>query len=352
MKSSLENFPSPEDDAIDTAAAAWLCEREDGFTPARAEEFAAWRAADPRHAAALYRAESAMTILAEELPPLRESLTKRLTTERVAQPAALRVSLWAVGLAAALMLAAAVWFVRTPRPETPRRYVVANDTQPQQVALHDGSVINLNTGTDVSVLLTRHERHITLAGGEAHFDVAHDTARPFIVRASGVTVRAVGTAFNVRIGVDGVEVLVTEGKVEITRDNEKEAPASAAPPAFWAERPLAVAGQRVWVARGDSSSPFPAPAIERASAEALRAAIQWHSQVMTFSDLPLRDVVAQFNRRNAIQLTLADAALGERLIGGAFAVGEAEAFVRLLEQDGEVIAERRGASEIVLHRSP
>ena len=40
---------NPLDDAIETAAAEWLIEREDGFTPGRAAQFAAWRAADSRH---------------------------------------------------------------------------------------------------------------------------------------------------------------------------------------------------------------------------------------------------------------------------------------------------------------
>jgi ferric-dicitrate binding protein FerR (iron transport regulator) len=73
---------------------------------------------------------------------------------------------------------------------------------------------------------------------------------------------------------------------------------------------------------------------------------------MTFTDLPLRDAVTLFNRRNATQLVLADAALGERKIGGAFAADQVEAFVRLLADDGEVAVVRRDATEIVLRRAP
>src|SRR5260370_1274200 len=56
---------------------------------------------------------------------------------------------------------------------------------------------------------------VRLTRGEAHLAVAKDSSRPFIVTAGGVSVRAVGTAFNVRRVEQRVEVFVTEGKVRI-----------------------------------------------------------------------------------------------------------------------------------------
>ena len=64
------------------------------------------------------------------------------------------------------------------------------------------------------------------------------------------------------------------------------------------------------------------------------------------------DLVALFNRRNPQQLTLADAALGERKIGGTFAADQVGAFVRLLVEDGDVAIERSSSTEIVLRRAP
>jgi len=146
-------------------------------------------------------------------------------------------------------------------------------------------------------------------------------------------------------GPHGVEVLVTEGKVEVTRDPTGSATAAALP----AEHPLLVAGERTLITRDMS----PAGAkIERVSADVLRDAVRWHSHVMTFSDLPLRDAIALFNRRNIQQLVLADPALGERKIGGTFAADQVEAFVRLLAQDGDIVVDRRDGSEIVLRRGP
>ncbi len=134
-------------------------------------------------------------------------------------------------------------------------------------------------------------------------------------------------------------------KVEVTRDN-----AGSGPEALPAgERPRLEAGQRMSIRR---DGPAKEAKVETVSDDALHAAIRWHSQVMTFTDLPLREVVAQFNRRNETQLVFADAALGERKIGGTFAADQVEAFARLLAQDGDLLAERRGPREILLRRAP
>ena len=94
-------------------------------------------------------------------------------------------------LAAALTLAAVAWWFVPSRAAATQHYATAA-TRQQQVALVDGSVVNLNVGTDVQVALTPSARRVTLTAGEAHFAVAHDTARPFIVTAGGVVVTSVG----------------------------------------------------------------------------------------------------------------------------------------------------------------
>jgi transmembrane sensor len=333
-----------DDDAIETAAACWLIEREDGFTPDRARQFAAWRAADPRHEAALACTEGALDLLAE-LPAMRAPLEERLAAEsKIVRPLFFRLPMWGAGLAAVFAVAAGIWWVGPWRGAAVQRYATA-PTRQQRIALVDGSMVNLNVSTEVRVALTRESRRVTLTAGEAHFAVAHDTARPFIVTAAGVSVRAVGTAFSIRLGESDVAVLVTEGKVEITRDIKGAAPIAVLP----VEHPLLVAGERTRIARDVASA---ATTIEPVSTIALESAERWHSNVMTFTDLPLRDAVALFNRRNDQQLVLADAALGERKIGGTFAADQVEALVRLLMQDGDVAVERRDAGQIVLRRAP
>ena len=93
------------------------------------------------------------------------------------------------------------------------------------------------------------------------------------------------------------------------------------------------------------------PIVEQVAPEAIREALAWQERRLVFAETPLRDVVAQFNRRNRLQLVVGDAALAERPVGGTFAADNVEGFVRLLAGSGTIAVERRGEFEIVLRAS-
>jgi len=336
---------------IEDAAITWLTERDDGFSPAREREFAQWLRADPRHAATVARLEQTLGLLGE-LPEFRSDINTAF--DRAApvlafppasaeQPALApaprrwsRALVWA-GLAAALAFGSFVgWRALQPPREIHFTTTVAGY---ERARLDDGSTLELNAASAVRVQFTAAERHVKLESGEAHFAVAHDTARPFIVSAGGIAVRAVGTAFNVRYATGGdIEVTVTEGKVRIGQSGPASAAAESAP--------LVSAGQRIVLPHH-----APPPTVENIDPATLRAALAWQSRLADFAEAPLADVIARFNARSRIQLLIADETLAARRIGGTFALDEAEAFVRLLERDGEIIGERRGETEIHLRRA-
>jgi transmembrane sensor len=341
---------SRTDEALDESAAAWLCEREEGFTPERAHAFAAWRDRDPRHEAAVARVECTLALLGE-MPVVRAPLEARFgrTGETPAAPARvaaasrsiiqLRIRQWAAGLAAALALGSAVWWTAELRAPAGERYATEAAAQ-RRVALQDGTVVDINAASDVHVQFTERERRVALTAGEAHFEVAPDAARPFVVTAAGVSVRAVGTAFNVRLAAGAIDVLVVEGKVEVARGPTKSRAAAAAPS-------LLTAGERARVSRDAA----PRVEVEKVAPELVRAMLAWQDPLTTFRDVPLREIVARLNLRNPTQLVVDDAELSERKIGGVIALDQVEAFVRLLEQGGDVVSERRGGGEIVLRRA-
>ena len=166
--------------------------------------------------------------------------------------------------------------------------------------------------------------------------VAKDTARPFVVYAGDVSLRAVGTVFNVRHGSNGaVEVIVTEGRVRVTSPH--------ATPFGREGTQLVSAGERLHVPLTEG-----ALTVERVTSTSLREALQWQSILAEFADVPLGDAVARFNTRSQVQLIVDDPELASRRIGGTFALDQAEAFVRLLERDGIVVGERRNENEIHL----
>lgn len=338
---------NPDDEALDEAAAEWLCEREDGFTPERAQAFAAWRERDPRHAAAVRRVEHTLRLL-DEMPSIRAPLEQRFRKKEVDQfpgrgtVATFRRLLWLGGVAATLMIALA-WWHRNARPDPYPTLSYATDRSIQQsVALTDGTVMDINVDSDVAVHFTPGERRVTLRRGAAHFQVAHNPARPFIVTAGNISVRAVGTAFEVRLTPESVDVVVVEGKVELGSRAASPTPATAG------SLPLLSAGVRAQVTRNDADAP---PSIQEIGADEIRALLTWRASTASFTDVPLRDVITRLNRRNSMQLVLADAELGNRKIGGRIPLDQVDAFVRLLEQDGDVVADRATPGRITLHRA-
>lgn len=352
------------DDPIEEVASDWLTQREEGFSLAQKRDFERWCRADPRHAAAVARLEAACALLEKmplvraELQPVVEFPVKLRVTAPVKKFPVLRV----VGaMAAALALAAFGWW-QWGRPQPSAQRYATSAGGYERVVLADGSVVELNANSEVRVELLANERRVALVQGEAHFTVAHDPARPFIVSAHGVAVRAVGTAFNVRLATTAVEVLVTEGKVAVS-EVERVVPnalaaGAEAKPTRWGQRvppsdTLLAANERTVIAFAPprSGAPIPsapAPVVEKINAATLRAALSWQERKLVFSETPLRDVVAQFNRRNRLQLILGDAALAERPVGGTFAADNVEGFVRLLEGSGTITIERRDEATVVL----
>jgi len=94
----------------------------------------------------------------------------------------------------------------------------------RQVALPDGSVIDLNSRSRLQVHFEKGQRGIELTQGEAMFSVAHDSDRPFVVEAGSGKVTVTGTRFDVRRGVSDTRVVVEQGTVRVqghgAADNE------------------------------------------------------------------------------------------------------------------------------------
>jgi transmembrane sensor len=213
--------------------------------------------------------------------------------------------------------------------------------------LPDGSVAELRDGAEITVEFTDTQRRVVLRRGEVYFRVAKNPARPFVVAAGGVEVRAVGTAFSVDFGQSTVEVLVTEGKVSVATTARKSAPAGATQPM---PEPLFVdAGHGLTVL----TSARPEQAERRPVSDAdLQSRLAWRSPRLEFSGTPLIEAIALINRHNRVQFIIEDPELARTRVSGIFGAVNTAAFVRLLESGFDIQSERRGADEIVLRHKP
>jgi transmembrane sensor len=224
------------------------------------------------------------------------------------------------GMAAALVAAVGVWqFALPDAPTATTRTMATNIGEQYRAALSDGSLVELNTASKASVAMAPKRREVRLTSGEALFVVAKDPARPFVVRTEFGDVRAVGTAFKVRVGA-GLEVLVSEGQVAIELHGVQRAKASAG------ERLLVSASGEIVRAARDP--------------EQIKRALAWREGKIAFAGETLAQAAQEFNRYNRLRIEIRDPQVRAMRFGGYFRATDPEGFGNALEHALPVDAER------------
>lgn len=338
-------------------AAAWVLRSDRGLSASEQDELSAWLARNPRNGAALARYRRHWVRL-DPLAEWRPEHGRQPNPDLLAPPIRARVRRAATLLAplAAGVIGWLLWPDRAaPIVLPPPATLLASAATASQRLLDDGSVVELNRDADLAVAFTPGERRVVLRRGEAHFTVTRDEARPFVVQVNGMDVRAVGTAFNVRFDAAALEVLVTEGSVDVhpavipplaSGGNTESRPAVTMAPV--AEIPRLTARQRAVIPLGSGSRAAEVAVLTQGEIERVLA---WQHRRLDFNDAPLHEIVAEFNRRNVIQLVVVDPELAATRISAAFRSDNLAGFVRLLEAGFGVRAETRGDSEVVLRRA-
>jgi transmembrane sensor len=341
--------PYDQSDQTDQMAAQWMLRHDRGLTGAEQDEFSQWLASDPANRAAwaehrwaweeMDRLVGLQTTVAavpdpDLLAPRRRYWNRAVVVRWVAP---------AMALAAVLAVA---FILGTTRPEPGPAAPAApwGLALIEQRTLSDGSVVALNRGAELREVFTAHERALLLTRGEAHFEVARDESRPFVVQAGEVTVRALGTAFNVRLDSASVEVLVTAGLVDVQRT-----PPSAVDHPVEPAIPLHLkAGERTVVSLAPTA---PAPQVAVVAPAEIEAKLAWQPRLLDFTAAPLAEIVAEFNRRNPVRLVLADPDLAAMALSATFRSDNVEGFVRLMEANFGLAADWQSADEILLRRA-
>jgi transmembrane sensor len=340
--------PTPSrSDALEDQAAGWVLRQDRGLTAAEQDEYLQWLAANPQNGAALARHRrnwDRLNVLGQWRPEHSPRPNRDLLAPPPARilrfPRVLVASLSLAAAAAVAFVAYVLWPVSSSLQSV--EFVPTRIAVIEQQTLPDGSVIQLNRGGRVAVDYTPAERRVRLLRGEAHFTVAHNTERPFIVSASGVDVHAVGTAFDVRLGRSAVEVLVTEGRVRVDQEN------AAAAGGRETVVPELSLGQRTVVPLAPISTPPPVAVVPPEQAAEMLA---WQPRMLDFTSAPLRGVVAEFNRCNApIHLVIADTDLADVEVSASLRSDNVEGFIRLMEAGFNVRADRTDDGTITLRR--
>lgn len=342
----MSDHPTIISEEIQDAASVWLSRRDRGLSAAEQDAYLEWLYANPRHGRAIVQLERVWASLnkLEQWRPAHSTIPNPdlLAPRRHSRLYWLSTALSA---AAAIAMAVYIWSPGFSTPAAPRREAIVHPG-PERQTLADGSIVELNQGAKIDVQFSPGERHVRLLAGEAHFTVAHNAARPFFVDTGKVSFRAVGTAFSVALASTEVAVLVTEGKVQVI----EQAAAGSQPSALNSQPPAPLfltTGQRAIV--NLASEAVAAPVVQDITPADMDRALSWQAMRLEFVDMPLGDVVTEFNRYNRRRLVVTDEATAAILVGGNFRADNVDAFVRLLGEGFGVTAFPHG-EEIVLRK--
>ncbi len=314
-RSEMTGGQTDIDAEIAEAAIAWLVRLQgEAVTERDWLDFDAWLTASPDHAQAY---DAVLTfdhrLIADsrlEAEPVGASVDAPLAAKVVPLRPARRVWIWSVGAAIAAGFVAGAVLVPSKGLIGGRETTyVTGVGERRTIALEDGSRIDMNSASRVTVRFERHARRIEMGDAQVFFDVAKDPARPFLISAGDTQVRVVGTRFDVRRRDGQVAVNVQRGLVEV----RPHLSAGAAP---FRLRP----GQGLSHQEGQAAD-------ARLSTVAVDEVAGWRQGRLIYRDQPLSQIAGDMNRLFPRPVKLGDAEAANMRLSGVLIVDEQDAMV-------------------------
>ena len=223
------------------------------------------------------------------------------------RPPLRHVSYWAAAAVVIAALGTTLWW--SSGGPVSERYATRHGEM-RTWRLPDQSTLRLNTDTAVRVRFTRAERFVEVERGEALFEVAHESSRPFRVISATADAEAVGTAFIVYRATDETLVTVLEGRVAVSARD--------------------VRGSSVALGAGQQARVAPGAPPTRAMSVDVQRQTAWMRRQLIFEEQPLVAVAAEFNRYAPVPIEIASPTLRALVISGTFSVDDVDTFVAFL----------------------
>ena len=328
----------------------WLVRlRSNDLSDGEMYAFADWLSQDHAHSEAFAAAEnlfndmvSAATSAASGAATLAESceIQKKPRVNpgskqerRLRQPALKRWLAYPLALAAAWLFA--VILVLPRQSYLLDDYLSDYHTETgelREIRLADGSQILLNTNSAVSVNFNGSIRQITLHHGQVNFAVAKDAQRPFEVLSDELTVRALGTVFEV-YKPDSSEISVTV---------QEHAVAAR----VWSDGQQ----QSVNIQAGQRLRYRPGGILPQPEAVELNQAGAWQQHRLFINDRPLSELIAELDRYRVGRIFLADDKLKNLRVTGVFSLDKPDDVLNSVRKVLTLEETRLGPWWVLLHR--
>jgi transmembrane sensor len=301
----------PAGDSPPDLALYWMMRKMSGeMDAAERKSFADWLSASPENEREFTKVERMLDRVdagAEEL--LAEDFERELAEQAAPkrQDSRTGMSRIAATLAAIAFAAIIALSLRGGLTAQPAAYATAIG-QSQTVRLEDGSEVELNTASRITVAYRDGKRNVELQAGEAFFSVEKDRSRPFIVKTRQAEIAVTGTSFSVSTDHDRSIINVLTGVVDVA--------------------PLE--GQSATLLAGDTIEVDGAGFIGPVTRYDPSLVLAWRSGKARFRDAPLGDVVATLNRYFVTPIVLGDDSLAALPVTGEFDIRDRATAIKAL----------------------
>lgn len=353
----LQNSVSIEEALLDTAS-EWIAKIDRELTNTEKQSLGTWLANSPENVKVLIEVAQLWDKM-NDLQRLADLFPQSSSTTRKN-----RSKIWARALVASVMLVltAGIFMSSVENSFFGQQQATSTNNLQQTlktrigesstVNLPDGSKILLNTNTLAEVRYTDKARIIDLKRGEIHIDVAHNKSRPLSVIVGGKIIQAVGTAFNVEVRSNSIELIVTDGKVLVApvkqelkladvRNIEIELPKSSVAISKGEKINLAVSSLQ--------ENKKPVEKVVKVEPIEIAASLSWRTGNLIFRGESLAETMAEISRYSDVKFELDDdVELKKIRVAGMFRTGDIKGLLSVLEQNFNIQHENINQQKIFL----
>ena len=232
----------------------------------------------------------------------------------------------AVGLISSWLVFNLVYDIRQPEETNDFHIVEVQNGSKSKIHLQDGTIVNLNAGSRLyyPTSTSPDHRYVRLVG-EAFFDVVEDRGKPFYVYTEDMTIKVLGTQFNVRAYPDEktFETTVVEGEIEVYSNLAKFEPDNK-PLISLSPNQKIVIGKKIQLDTETKDDPK-----TEAKQEAVRLPeiikdvsaevdTEWRNNILIFDNEPFSSIIGKLERWYGVHIETQDSRLDNVRFSGKF----------------------------------
>ncbi|MDX5627134.1 MULTISPECIES: FecR domain-containing protein [unclassified Brenneria] len=215
---------------------------------------------------------------------------------------------WLLALSGLVLISSLVWW---KNPLISSENISSPVGKQMEMTLDDGTSLQLNSNSSINFKNRLRTREVTLERGDALFSVKHITLKPFIVAASDVRIRDIGTRFTVSLRHEDIRVAVLEGIVNIST------PLNSSGLNFYANNAAMVKNENIIPVNNiDEHEQF----------------ISWKDGILKFNGTLLSEVIEEIQHYRKAPVLLADKEAGKIRLTGVFSSTDPDLLLKTLPE--------------------